>query len=133
MTPTEVRNTIQSRYLDQFTGQFPIALDNQQFDPPVGNKWTRVSVQFNTGSQDSLGTVLNRKFLRKGILFIQIFTPANTATNANDDLARSSLELFEGEHIGDLWFVNGRIITIGTDGTWYQQNVVLEFNYQHIR
>lgn len=136
MTPKEARNAIYQRYLDEFSGQFDIALDNQPFTPPdvgEGVKWTRINVQLVTGTQSSLGVSGNRKFVKEGLLFIQVFTPNGHATNTNDDLAEDSLVLYEGERIGDLWFKNGRITTIGEDGEWYQQNVVLELEFEAIK
>lgn len=136
MTPKEARNAIFTRYLDEFSGQFDIALDNQPFTPPEageGVKWVRVNVQFNTGNQDSLGTEGNRKFVKRGFLFVQVFTPVGHATNDNDELAQDSLDLFDGERLGDLWFQDGRIVTIGPDGEWYQQNVVLELTFEAIK
>lgn len=136
MTPTEVRNAIVSRYLTEFNGQFPIALDNQPFTPPEtgeGVKWVRVSVQFNSGTQSSLGRENNRRFDKTGFLFIQVFTPSGHATNDNDNLADDSLNLFEGVRINDLWFTDGRIVTIGTDGEWFQQNVTLFLTFSAIK
>lgn len=136
MTPKEARNTITVRYLDEFSGQFPIALDNQPFTPPEagdGVKWVRLSVRFTDGAQGSLGRANNRRFDKVGLLFIQVFTPAGRATNDNDDLAEDSLNLFEGETLGDLWFNNGSIKTIGSDDEWYQQNVVLELSFSAIK
>lgn len=136
MTPKEARNAILARYLNQFDGQFPIALDNQPFTPPEtgeGVKWVRVSVQFTDGTQGSLGVENNRRFEKYGLLFVQVFTPTGHATNDNDELAESSLDLFEGERLGDLWFNNGRIVTIGSDDEWYQQNVVLELTFTAIK
>lgn len=136
MTPKEVRNAIFTRYLTEFNGQFPIALDNQPFTPPEtgdGVKWVRVSVKFNNGAQSSLGKSGNRKFTKYGLLFIQVFTPTGHATNDNDELAEESLSLFEGERLGSLWFNNGRILTVGSDDEWYQQNAVLELTFETIK
>jgi hypothetical protein len=136
MTPKEARNAIFARYLTEFDGQFPIALDNQPFTPPEtgdGVKWARVSVKFNDGTQSSLGKSGNRKFEKYGLLFVQVFTPTGHATNDNDELAEESLDLFEGERLGDLWFNNGRIVTVGSDDEWYQQNVVLELTFEAIK
>jgi hypothetical protein len=136
MTPSEVRNAIVQRYLDTYDGVHPIALDNQAFTPPesaTGIVWTRVSVQFTSGEQDSLGNTGNRKFIKGGFLYIQVFTPFGHATNGNDSLAEASLNLFEGVRLNDLWFKDGRIVTVGEDGEWYQQNVVLEFEFEAIK
>jgi hypothetical protein len=136
VTPSEVRNEIFTRYLTEFSGQFSIALDNQPFVPPEtgeGVKWVRISVIFNDGFQSSLGIVGNRKFEKQGNLFMQIFTPIGHATNDNDELVENSLNLFEGGRIGDLWFNNGRVVTVGPDGEWYQQNAVLDIIYQTVK
>jgi hypothetical protein len=136
MTPKAVRNAIMARYLTEFSGQFEIALDNQPFTPPEtgsGVKWVRVSVRFSGGAQSSLGRSGTRRFQKQGMLFVQVFTPTGHATNDNDDLAEDSLNLFEGEKINDLWFYNGEIKTIGSDDEWYQQNVILEFNFDAIK
>lgn len=136
MTPKEARNAIEIAYLTEFNGQFPIALDNQPFTPPEtgeGVKWVRVNVKFTDGGQSSLGRLGNRKFEKYGLMFVQVFTPTGHATNDNDDLAEDSLNLFEGERLGDLWFNSGRIVTIGSDDEWYQQHVVLEFTFDAIK
>lgn len=134
MTPSEVRNAIAARYLNEYNGDFPIALDNLKFTKPNPNvKWVRVNVQFNGGFQSSLGKTGNRKFVKFGLLFIQVFTPANKATDENDTLADDSLNLFDGERLEQLWLYNGRIDTIGSDGEFYQQNVIVEFEFEDIR
>jgi hypothetical protein len=133
MTPTEVRNEIMKRYLNEFTGQFSIAFDNKKFDKPDGEKWVRLNIMFNSGSQDSLGKATNRKFIKQGLVFVQVFTPSNKGTNENDDLCNSSLNLLDGVRINDLWMYNGRINTIGSDGEFYQQNAVVEFEFENIR
>lgn len=133
MTPSEARNEIMKRYLNEFTGQFPIALDNKKLEKPDGVKWVRLNIQFNDGNQDSLGQPTNRKFVKQGLIFVQVFTPANKGTNENDDLCKDSLELLDGVRLNNLWMYNGRISTIGSDGEFYQQNVVVEFEFENIR
>jgi len=134
MTPTEVRNAITSRFLIEYNTQFHIAVDNQIFEVPnPAVKYARVVVKFNTGNQHTLGQKGNRKFVKQGLLFVQILTPINTGTNENDTLAQSTLELFDGETLGKLWFYNGRIETERSDGVYYSQNVVVEFEFEDIR
>jgi hypothetical protein len=136
MTPKEARNAILVHYLAVYDGVIPVALDNQPFNPPEtgsGVKWVRVNVQFLDGRQASLGRTNNRRFDKRGILFIQVFTPAGYATDDNDDLAEASLDLFEGVGLGGLWFDRGRVETVGPDGEWYQQNVVINFNFSAIK
>ncbi len=131
MTATEVRNAIMARYLNAFSGQFVIALDNQLSE--TADKWVRLTVNFNDGSQNSLGTAGTRKFLKTGLIIIQVFTPINTGTDENDNLAVDSANLYDGVRLQDLWMYNGRIVTIGADGEYYQQNAIIEFDYEDIR
>lgn len=135
MTEQEVREAIVSRYLNQFSAQFPIAIDNVSFSPPeTPSKWARINVQFNNGSQDTLGRPGNRKFLSSGVVFIQVFTPINTSTNGNDTTARESKILLDGIRIDDLWLYNGRVVTVGnSDSKYWQQNVVIEFDFEDTR
>lgn len=136
MTPKEARNAILVQYLTTYSGVIPIALDNQPFTPPEtgdGVKWVRVSIQFVDGRQASLGRANNRRFDKRGILFVQVFTPTGYATNDNDELAEASLNLFEGVNLNGLWFDQGRIETIGSDDEWYQQNVVINFTFSAIK
>ena len=133
MTPTEARNAIMIRFLTEFSGQFPIALDNKKLEKPDNEKWTRLNIQFNDGNQDSLGKTGNRKYVKRGLIFVQVFTPINTGTNENDDLCKECQDLFDGVRINDLWMYGGKINTIGSDGEFYQQHVVVEFEFENIR
>lgn len=135
MTPKEARNQITKRFLAAFTGQFPIAVTGHRFTPPqIPNPWVRISVIFNDGAQTSLGEKGNRRFQKSGFVTVQVFTPVNKGTDQNDEMASSILTFLDGESMGsELWLYNGRINTIGDKDDYYQQNVVVEFNFEDIR
>ena len=134
MTPVEVRNLIMVRFNTQFEGQFPIALDNQRFTKPEDpEKWVRLTILFNEGGQETMGKVQNRKFTREGFIYVQVFTVINTGTNENDELCQEALELFDGVRLQEMWMFNGRVVTVGSDGEYYQQNAVLDFKFEEIR
>lgn len=135
MTPKQARNTIQEAYLTSAVIAVDhIALDNQDFDPSDDESlWVRLHVKFNDGGQDSLGKLGNRRFGKIGFVYIQVFSKKGGATDDNDEIANNSLDVFDGERLGDLWFFNGRIETIGSGDVWYQQNVSIEFKFENIR
>lgn len=139
MILAEARTEIQKAYLTVFNGVIPIALDNQDFTPPDPDKdssvkWVRLSVQGVSGTQACFGRAGNRRFDKTGLLTIQVFTPSGTATAENDQLCQDSLNVFEGIDLhNDMWFKNGRIDTVGTQNSWFQQNVTLEFTFQQIK
>lgn len=134
MTPQEVRNEIYKRYLAVYAGIFPIALDSKKFTPPeIPAKYVRLTVKFNEGFQSTLGRPGNRKFMKTGIVFIQVFTPDGKGTDENDELTHDSVNVFDGVRIGQLWLYNGRITSPGSDGKYYQQNGAVEFEFEEIR
>ena len=136
---SEARNEIQKAYLAVFDGQFPIALDNQDFTPPDSShdpsiKWIRLTVVNMSGKQYTLGGRGNRKFQHKGMVTIQVFTPKGSATNTNDTLCQDSLDVFEGERIHpDLWLYDGSVNTAGSFDGWYQQNVDIDFSFVNLK
>lgn len=132
MTPAEARKEITSRFLLNFSGQFGIAIDNKRFES-TSYPWVRLNVLFNTGNQDTLGKSGNRKFVSKGLVIIQVFTEANQGTNENDTVAAACQTFLDGERFGVLHLYNGRIVTVGNDGADYQQNVIVEFEFETIR
>ena len=134
-TFSEVRNAIQSRFITNF-GSTLTAWDNQSFTPPepgTNVEWVRVTVQFTSGAQDSFGIVGNRKFIKTGLLTIQVFTPIDFATDANDALCQQVQDLYEGVRIDDIWFLDGGIVFSGYDGEWFQQNVSFEINFEDVK
>ena len=135
MTPKEVRNIIIARYLAEYNGLFPIATDNNRFDPPnIPQKWVRLTVKFVGGNQNSLGKKGNRKFLKTGLMNIQVFTPDNKGTDENDELANDSLDLFDGERLGNLWLYNGRLDSSpGNDDSYFRQDAIIEFEFEAVR
>ena len=133
MTVTEVRNYIMEMYLAEYDGQFTIALDNKIATAPPGEEWVRLTINFEDGFQDSLGTAGNRKYLKTGTIFVQVFFPINKGTDDSDTLVGNSANLFDGVRIEDLWMFNGRVKTIGSDGEFYQQNAIIDFEFQNVR
>ncbi len=133
MTPSEVRNALMSRYITEFTGQFPIAIDNQKEEK--ADTWVRLTIKFDDGNQSSLGITNNRKFVRRGLITAQVFTKKNTGTDETDIIAQESVKLFDGVRLStQLWMYNGKIETIGSDNDeYYQQNAVIEFEFENIR
>ena len=85
------------------------------------------------GRQDSFGNSGNRKFLKSGLLSIQVFTAIDEATNVNDTLCQQVQDLFEGVRIDDIWFYDGGIRFSGAENEWFQQNVVFDFDFEDVK
>lgn len=134
MKQVGVRNAIQSQFLQEFNGEFPIELDNQKGGtPPDNSDWVRLSVRFRTGMRATLGARGNRKFTRSGVATVQVFVPIETATDTIDELSQRILDHFDGETLGQLWFTECDIRSVGPSGKWFQTNVILPFNFEDIK
>ncbi|AUR98368.1 tail-completion protein [Vibrio phage 1.250.O._10N.261.55.E11] len=139
MTPNEARAAIILRILS--VGSIPddqIDFDNgETFNVPSTdvNIWARVSIRFNARNRVSIGgRAVNRKYTRVGIATIQVFTPVTNGEYLNDltcaeyeaaltDLADDRPLYYGGVPSGG----DIRIDTVGRDGAWYGQNVVIPF------
>lgn len=139
MTPNEARAAIINRIIA--IGAVPtdqIDFDNgETFDEPSTNVpiWARVSIRFNNRTRASIGgRGVNRKYTRVGIATIQVFTPITSGEYDNDeactayesgllDLADDSPLHYGGVPSGG----DIRIDSVGRDGAWYQQNVIVPF------
>lgn len=139
MTPNETRIAVINRILSiSAIPDTHISFDNgETFDVPSTDVpvWGRVTVRFNAHPRVSLGgRAVSRKYKRVGIATIQIFTPVTNGEYDNDvacaayeaaltDLADDQPLYYGGDQAGG----DIRIDSVGRDGAWYQQNVVIPF------
>jgi hypothetical protein len=137
VTHTEMRTEVTKFFLASFTGlpASRIDLPNENFETPVGQTWARFSIVNVTSVQRSLGDVGRRKYDRGASVFVQIFSPQNSAQKPADLLAEEVREIFEGIHLvgNDIRFRNTTIREIGVDEGWYQLSVECEFEYTETR
>jgi hypothetical protein len=134
VTHNEARNTIIAAFNTVWGSTTAVAYDNASYTPPDGNTaWTSFSVQFNGGKQMSIGASGSRDFRRFGIVLIQIFTPAEDSTYNNDVNAMKALNIFDGKTINSVVFYEGAVDTVGVEGKWFQQNVIVYFYFNEIK
>lgn len=92
--------------------------------------WATVVVRHAAGQQDSLGGRGNRSFLRLGVLIVTINTPSGSGLSEAYALAKVVADAYEGASSPNgVWFRNVRINELGRDGTFYQTNVLVDFEY----
>lgn len=134
-SPLEAENAMVNAFL--ILSSLPdsrIALDNQKFDPPDDDEaWARITIQHNDGEQAALGPPPNQFFRRFGLVIIQIFVRAGTATEHLNELCYEALKIYEGQDLDGIWFRNGRITYVPPqEEKWYQRNVIVEFQYDDV-
>ncbi len=97
--------------------------------------WARARVQHTTGRQASLsGANGVKRWERGGFLIVQLFTPMLEGQNLADSLGSIIRGAFEGYSTpSGVWFRNPRIQEVGSDGTWYQTNIFVDFQYDEVK
>lgn len=126
------RNLIYNTFIAAWGSTTPFALDNED-EASTSLAWVRLVVRNRVGDQDTLGKPTNRKFLRKGAVFIQVFTPRAEGTEEADTLAEKARDIFEGKRFGDLWFIAADVTEQGVEGIWFKMLVEIEFTYEEIK
>lgn len=92
--------------------------------------WASVIVRHAAGKQDTLGGTGNRSFLRLGVCIITINTPSGSGLSEAYPLAKVVSDAYEGvSSPNGVWFRNVRINELGRNGTFYQTNVLIDFEY----
>lgn len=134
MKYAQVREKIYQCFVDGWNNFTEYVFDNEDYDPGDAG-WVRVVVRGRDSYQSSLGVGGNRKFARKGVVFIQIFTPINGGTAQMGSVTEKILDVFEGKRIAgtSICFQAGMPREIGPEGVWYNSNVEIEFTYEEIK
>ena len=96
--------------------------------------WAEVVVRHATGQQDTLGGVGNRSFVREGAIVITINTPSSSGLSKGYNLAKVVTDAYEGNSSpSGVWFRNVRVNELGKEGTFFQLNVVIDFEYSELK
>jgi hypothetical protein len=113
------------------TGNVPIAWPNRDFTPPKGAAWLRVSFADGDSRQITIGAT-NNFYRSVGVLYVQVFTPADTGDYEGRRLADELAGVFRSQHYDGatdevIRFRSPTIRTIGVDGVYYQVNCEVPF------
>jgi len=132
-TLSEAREAIYLKFLTDYTAlpAASITADNEEFDPPNGAAWGRLSVRHTGSVQESLGGIGLRKFTRIASCFFQIFTPQNQGAAEADTLAQAARTVLEGVTLSgnSIRFTNSVIRETGVENGWF--GVVVESFFEY--
>lgn len=131
----EVKNLIYNTFnINWDEPNIPYTKDNSRFETPSSSPWIRLTVRNRISNQETLGKKTNRKFLRSGSIYGQVFVPINTGTSEADRIAQKIRDIFEGERIDEsVWITNSDVREVGPDGDWYQFLVESFFTYEETK
>ena len=129
-TANEARVDIYNRFNTLWANATPVTFDNEKFNPPANEApWARLSIRNISAAQETLGKVGNRKYERKGLISIQIFTKTNSGVSAADTFSEAAKNIFEGTSFNNVIANNAVIKEIGVSDGYYQHLVQIDFFY----
>tara|TARA_R110000824_G_scaffold21496_13_gene80091 strand:- start:1249 stop:1659 length:411 start_codon:yes stop_codon:yes gene_type:complete len=116
---------------DSAAGGAPLYYDNMDADrPSTPGTFGRAIVRHFSGRQISMGDQSTKR--RFGALFIQIFMPQGTGQYDIRTLSDSILFALEDANPLVARLTDIQLNELGTDGTYYQVNVVADFSYDRV-
>lgn len=132
MTPDEARVAIIKRFNTMWNGATPIILSGEAVDS-YSDPFVILSIRHTTGGQESIGARGNRKYNRRGIIFVKINTPSDSGTKQADDLAHNVMTILESERFDGVMTDNAVINETLPDGKWYSLIVEIGFFYEELK
>lgn len=100
-------------------------------EPPSSGSWARVVIIHEDNRQVTFGEV--RRWRTFGCLHIQIFTPLGDGLSLSDALAIEVCSSLRGVTTASGVLVRGaNAREIGSDGAFYQTNVVADFEFDEL-
>lgn len=134
LTKAQAVELIYQRLKDNFT-TVPFELPNEKGNTPASGSWIRFTVFEDDSEQTTLGQIGNRKFKRAGMILINIFTIMNIGVKESNTLADELRAIFEGVSFGGVRCYNAVARDIGDSdqGSWYQVNLEIDYDYDQIK
>lgn len=131
MTTDQARDAATKAFIASWGTTTGLCLENEdekKFDAGK-DPWVRMTVKHLPGGQETLGQPGNRLYERKGIVYVQIFTPKNGGMQRGDVLAHQARAIFEGNSISGIDYNDGQVSEGKPDGKWMMHLAQVNFNY----
>ena len=133
MQLNDARKAIYDRFTAAWGSTTAFCFYGEAFDSTQHLEWVRVTVKSLPGSQDTLGAAGNRKFMRTGIIFVQITVPDGEGTSRADQLAQLVSTIFEGTRFSGIWVYETNVQEQDSDDKNLLYLVESTFNYEDIK
>jgi hypothetical protein len=139
-TLNEARDAVYARFLDEWKDDeeaalTPFCLDNETLDNHP--TWSRCSVRSMPGGQETLGRPGNRKYHRKALVRVEVYTPPGEGLQAADLLVQKAVALFEGRSLlgttVKLYDAQTAEVGLVDEGRWFLSTFQASFDYEEIK
>lgn len=133
MTINEARELILARFEAAWGDESDFTFDNEAFAPNESDPYVKVSIRHSTSGQETLGGPGGRKFLRRGLISLEIRTPADTGTEESDRLSTLFIGIFEAVTFSEVRCYDALPQELGTNGKWHLATVDVIFEYDETK
>ena len=145
LTYQNVEDMLTSCFLKRWDSRTPVILRNSVQQELANNveAWVNFTVSVNGSRQDSFGGVGNRRFVRAGRIFAEVFVKAGTITGLQNSLVSSIIDMYEDgswspmrirqitQH--DLPDGAHRRASITGDGRWFGTQVNIQWSFDEVK
>lgn len=140
MTEADAIEAISQRWASAWPGlqpTIPFTLENESFD--AVDKWARVTVRMTSSRQHTIGPAPNRRFERRGNIFVQLFGALDAGRRPLAQLASDVRTIFEAQSIAGVsggepiitYAANTQDVT--TDLRWFIVVMIIPFVFYETR
>ncbi len=97
LTYANIEDVLTGCFLSQWNNRTPVILKNQQQTviPADADAWVRFSVLRTANRQRSMGIVGNRRFVRLGRIFVQVYVRSGEVTELLNELCYAVVNMYE--------------------------------------
>lgn len=97
LTYANIEDVLTGHFLTSWGSRTPVILKNQQQTviPADADAWVRFSVLRTANRQRSMGIVGNRRFVRVGRIFVQVYVRSGEVTELLNELCYAVVNMYE--------------------------------------
>lgn len=139
-TLNQARAAVYRRFLEEWVdGSEPLTafcFDNEVLDGE-NLTWARCSVRSMPNAQETLGAPGNRKFHRRALARVEVYTQPGAGLEDADALVKTAMDMFEGRALlgTTVKFYEASSAEVGLvdEGRWHLCTVQAYFDYHEIK
>lgn len=146
LTYANIEDILTGCFLQQWADRTPVILKNQLQEDiaPDATAWVRFSVQKTANRQASLGVVGNRRFVRVGRIYVQVYVRSGEQTSLLNELCSAVVDMFETFcEYPELRILQIRqedepdgatpTAKVTADGAWFGTTVNVQFAFDEVK
>lgn len=130
----EVYDTFKPGWETAFPGM-PITFAGEAFNSEGVVEYVKLEVRQTGGGQDTLGAVGNRRYERRGLAIVQLYSAVNRGLARQDELGEAALDLLEGKTlpVNNVFLFDGVYRNLPPEGQWARGSVTVQMTYDEIK